>query len=200
MPQTPELPTTEDLQKLPLEAIVAYAARCARRVQPLYGRAAGMAEFPKHEAAVEWAILLAERFCLTHVVGAPAYDAAYHARTAAHAADAKDAARAAAGAARAAAYAFDLPKSAVYDRAIYASRVAAEAADAAQAAARAAARASHQAGVFETAAKTDFECLLQLNPVNPGASSKSGQPIDPAANGPLVPLWPDGPPEWFVNS
>lgn len=197
MLDTPGLPTRDELNKLPLEAIVAYAARCARRVQPLYGRAAGMADFSKHEATVEWAISLAEKFCLTHVVGPPAYDAAYEARTVVHAADAKDAARAAGAAARAAAYAFDVPKSAVYDRAIYASRVAAEAADAAQAAARAAAHASPSAGAVEAAAKADFDRLSELNP---GTDPNSGQPIDPTVNGPLGPLWPEGPPEWFVHS
>lgn len=194
MLDTPELPTRDELMKLPLGAIVAYAVRCARRVQPLYGRAAGVAELPKHEAAVAGAISLAEEFCLSHVVSA-AYDAAYHARTAADTADAKDAARAAAAAARAAAYAFDLPKSAVYDRSVYASRVAAEAADGAEAAARAAAHASDGAGAAEAAARADFDRLLNLNQ---GTYPKLGQPFDPTENGPLGPLWPEEPPKWFA--
>ena len=195
MPDTPELPTEEDLKKLPLGAIVAYAARCARRVQPLYARAVGIAELPKHEATVEGAISLAEEFCLSHVVGAAAYDAAYDARTAAHAADAKEAAHAAAGAARAAAYAFDLPKCAVYDRPVYASRVATEAADAALAAARAAAQASADAAAVLAAARADFDRLLARNQ---GAYPELGQPLDPTESGPLGPLWPAGPPQWFA--
>ena len=187
MPDTPELPTRDDLKQLPLGAIVAYAVRCARRVQPLYGRAAGIAELPKHEAAVEGAISLAENFCLSHDVSAAAYDAAYAARDAADAADAKDAARAAAAAARAAAYAFDVPKSAVYDRPVYASRVAAEAVDAAEAAARAADHAFDGARAVEAAARADFDRLLKLNQ---GTYPKLGQPIDPTENGPLGPLWP----------
>lgn len=194
MPIRSELPTQNDLEKLPLGAIVAYAVRCARRVQPLYGRAAGIAELAKHEAAVGWAISLAEDFCLSHVVNAAAYDAAYVARTSVEAVDARDAARAAAAAARAAAYAFDVPRSAVYDRAVYASRVAAEAVDGAKAAARAADHASDGARVVEAAARADFDRLLELNQ---GTYPKLGQPIDPTENGPLGPLWPAEAPTWW---
>ncbi len=195
MPIRSELPTQNDLKKLPLGAIVAYAVRCARRVQPLYGRAAGIAELPTHEAAVEWAISLAESFCLSHDVSAYAYNAAYGARTATEDVAARDAARAAAAAVRAAAYAFDLPKSAVYDRPLYASRVAAEADDAGQAAVRAAGHASDGASAVH-AASADFARLLELNQ---GTFPKLGEPIDPTENGPLGPLWPEGPPEWFAT-
>jgi len=34
-----DIPEEEDLKKLPRWAIVAFAARCARRVQPLYLKA-----------------------------------------------------------------------------------------------------------------------------------------------------------------
>ena len=195
MPERTSWPTKDDLKKLPLGAIVAYAVRCARRVKPLYGRAAGMAEFRKHEAAVEWAISLAESFCLSHDVSAPAYAAAYAARDAAGATDVRDAARAAAAAARAAAYAFDVPKSSVYDQPFYASRVAAEAVDAAQAAARAADHASGVASAVEAAARADFDRLSSLNL---GTYPELGQPIDSTKNGPLGPLWPEGAPEWFA--
>lgn len=195
MPDARELPTTDDLKKLPLGAIVAYAARCARRVQPLYGCAAGAAESRKHEAAVEGAISVAENFCLSHDVSAPAYGAAYAARDAADTTVAKDAARAAAAAARAAAYAFDLPKCAVYDRPVYTSRVAAEAGDAAEAAARAAEHASGSAAPVEAAARADFDRLSKLNQ---GSYPELGQPIDATKNGPLGPLWAEGPPEWFA--
>jgi len=193
MPDKRELPTADDLKKLPLGAIVAYAVRCARRVQPLYGCAAGIAELRKHEAAVEGAISLAEDFCLSHDVSAPAYGAAYAARDAADTTVAKDAARAAAAAARAAAYAFDLPKCAVYDRPVYTSRVAAEAIDGARAAARAAEHASGSAAAVEAAARADFDRLSELNQ---GTYPELGQPIDATKNGPLGPLWPEGPPEW----
>jgi hypothetical protein len=52
--------TTEDLKKLPLRAIVAFAARCARRVEPI---AQFPADHPQREArrvAIENAIRLAE--------------------------------------------------------------------------------------------------------------------------------------------
>lgn len=52
--------TTEDLKKLPLRAIVAFAARCARRVEPIAQLPEG---HPQHEArrvAIDDAIRLAE--------------------------------------------------------------------------------------------------------------------------------------------
>lgn len=52
-----ELPSKEKLEQLSLRAVVAYAARCARRVQPLYH-----SDDPKHVEAVEQAILVAENF------------------------------------------------------------------------------------------------------------------------------------------
>lgn len=196
MPDQPSWPTEDELRKLPLGAIVAYAARCARRVQPLYGRAAGAAKPTKHEAAIEWAISLAENFCLRHEVSGAAYAAAYDARDAVDAADARDAARAASAAARAAAYAFDIPKSAVYEHAVYANRVAIEADDAANAAARAANHACDGARAVEAAARADFDRLLQLNQ---GTYPQLGTPIAATENGPLGPLWPGGPPDWFAG-
>jgi hypothetical protein len=64
MVDQPKLPTKEDLMKLPLRAIVAFAARSARRVQPLYDSAVDIPDFAEHKAAVDKAILLAEGFCL----------------------------------------------------------------------------------------------------------------------------------------
>jgi hypothetical protein len=52
-----ELPTEDELNGLPLRAIVAYAARCARRVQPLFNVDSLEAE---HKTAVEDAIRYAE--------------------------------------------------------------------------------------------------------------------------------------------
>lgn len=193
MPNRPKLPTEDDLKKLPLGAIVAYAVRCARRVQPLYGCAAHVAELPKHEASIEGTISLAEKFCLNHEVKDAAYGTAYPAMDAADSAAAKAAAKAAAAAARAAGYAFHLPKNAVYDQPLYAGRVATEAVDGAKAAARAAGHAAGGAGAFAAAAQADFDRLLQLKS---GSYPKLGQPIDPTENGPLGPLWPAGEPDW----
>ncbi len=181
-----ELPSQDELKTLPLGAIVAYAARCARRVQPQYRSAATGDEAAKHAAAVEAAISLAEHYCQSQQVSVPAYDAAYAARDAAAGEGARDAARAASGAVRAAAYAFDIPKSAVYDHPIYASHVATEAADGAQAAARAAA--DPTAAV--AAARADFDRLGELQL---GAYPAPGTPLDPSENGPLGRFWPAAP-------
>ena len=53
-----ELPTQEELSQLPRRAIVAYAARCARRVLPIY-----LATEPpeQHRSAVAHAVEMAER-------------------------------------------------------------------------------------------------------------------------------------------
>src|SRR5688572_25539644 len=55
----PHAPRVEDLMKLPRWAAAAFAARCARRVQPLY--AAIAAARPDHIAAIDAAIALGER-------------------------------------------------------------------------------------------------------------------------------------------
>ncbi|MEM9065772.1 MAG: hypothetical protein AAGB51_09820, partial [Planctomycetota bacterium] len=54
------LPSKEELRTLPRWALVAYAARCARRVQPLFK--ASWPDAPaEHVEAVDKAITLAER-------------------------------------------------------------------------------------------------------------------------------------------
>ncbi len=52
--------TSEDLKKLPLRAIVALAARCARRVEPMALLTDDRAEAPRWKAAVASALQLAE--------------------------------------------------------------------------------------------------------------------------------------------
>jgi hypothetical protein len=167
------------LKALPLRAIVAFAARCARRVQPL------TSSLPEHgRDAVERAIQVAEGFaCGDDLTGAAARaaDVAADAWADADAADAAaDAARAAANAARAAAWAADAD-------AATAAR-AADAADAAADAARAAADAAADA--------LDLNRLIALNLGRPGTR---GSPIDPSEAGPLGPLWPNGAPDWSLN-
>ena len=77
-----DLPSIEDLERLSLRAIVAYAARCARRVQPLY-----RSSEPEHVRAVERAIAVAESLVRADDIIAAAYaDAAYAAAAAADAA------------------------------------------------------------------------------------------------------------------
>jgi hypothetical protein len=52
--------TEDELRKLPLRAIVAFAGRCARRVQPLYSVAAGASDRLTHIHSVDRAINVAE--------------------------------------------------------------------------------------------------------------------------------------------
>ena len=52
--------TTEDLKKLPLRAIVAFAARCARRVEPIAQFPAGHPQQEARRVAIDDAIRLAE--------------------------------------------------------------------------------------------------------------------------------------------
>jgi hypothetical protein len=61
---TMELPdfTIEHLQKLPLRAIVAFAARCARRVEPLAQLPEGHPERERRREAVAAALRMAEGF------------------------------------------------------------------------------------------------------------------------------------------
>nr|CAA9293149.1 hypothetical protein AVDCRST_MAG63-4535 [uncultured Armatimonadetes bacterium] len=124
------VPDTTDLARLPLWAAVAFAARCARRVQPLFE--AGWPQTAKFRraraeqaAALERAIAVAERFA-AQAAGEPGYSAAADAD---HAVDAQTAAGqfaadkaitayadAAAGAAYAADVAADLTAGAAWAR------------------------------------------------------------------------------------
>jgi hypothetical protein len=54
--------STEDLKKLPLRAIVALAARCARRVEPLSILPEGHPHLDRSRTAIDGAIRLAEDF------------------------------------------------------------------------------------------------------------------------------------------
>jgi hypothetical protein len=54
--------STEDLKKLPLRAIVALAARCARRVEHLSVLPEGHADMDRYRTAIDGAIRLAEDF------------------------------------------------------------------------------------------------------------------------------------------
>ena len=85
MSDQPSLPTDDELEKLPLRAVVAYAVQCARRVQPPYYGVAGVVMHLRYtagangdtltkrasetgdstfDAAVEFAIQAAEEFCV----------------------------------------------------------------------------------------------------------------------------------------
>lgn len=152
-------------------ALVAYAARRARRVQPLYvGK-------QQHVVAVNQAIEVAEDFARGRTAsGVEKVTAA--AKVAARAASDASAANAAYAAANAA-YAAHVKVAA------YAS-YAANAKSAAYAAANAAADATNAA--------YDYHRLLELRPEPAPAL---GDPIDLTL---LGPLWPAGEPEWFAAS
>ena len=193
MSDQPSLPTEDELKKLPLLAIVAYAVRCARRAQPIF---AAIPNLATHGAAVEQAISFAERFCVGKDLNA-AVDAVE--RAAERAADAAavarqfaggNAAALAAGAAQAAAQATAAVEDSwadpnTADRVVRAATYAAGRASRAVAADRCAA--------VSAAARADYDRLRSLNL---GTYPELGQPIDPTETGPLGPLWPEGPPEW----
>ena len=175
------LPSREDLAKLPARAIVAYAVRCARRVEPRY--AAAMSDRPDLIAAVGSAIQQAERFASgdATVLDDAIADAADRAARAAHTAAVADAADAAARAAHAAARAAH----AAVDAAHVTARAAHAAAFAASFAAFAAADAA-DAAAFVHAANHDFQRLTEL------ARSGEDLAISPSEDGPLGPLWANG--------
>jgi hypothetical protein len=177
-----------ELSKLPARATAAFAARCARRVRPLFG-----SHLPGGEA-IEHAIVVAEQIAS----GVTVKDA-----------DAKAAAKAAAWAANDAANASaaaDCPFTAVY-AAKAAAYSAVEAADRSPAGAAVAADeavtyisyAEESAG-FEPRIDTDramVEDLRRLAALDLGEPQTLRREIDAAPTGPLGPLWPEGEPEWF---
>jgi hypothetical protein len=176
----------ERLAQLPHHAVVAFAARCARRVQPLTH------VLPQQDRdAIDRALASAEAFA-KGAADAGANAARADARAADAGADAvarsaaRSAARAWTAAARAAARADAAADAA--DAADWAATAAAAADWAANAAARGAARA---------AASSDLDRLIALNPGEPDAQ---GAPIDPSEAGPLGPLWPQGVPEWYTEA
>jgi hypothetical protein len=206
-----------ELRELPLRAIVAFAARCARRVEPLVGsRLAGAED-------LERAIALAEQLARGMQIQSPtilaAANVAYGAANRAIKADSFDpfaadayfayaAANAAYAAANAAAYganavnaAADAANRAYAVNAIndVANRAANSAGAANDAVNRAAYGANAKAPIsaLQAALAADQRCLATLNL---GEPKTLGRGIDPSPTGPLGPLWPEGEPEWFVKA
>lgn len=195
MSDQPSLPTEDDLKKLPLLAIVAYAVRCARRVQPVLDT---LPSFAIHGAAVEQAISLTERFCVGKDLNAApdaverAADAAGRTASVAQSFAGGSAVALAAGAAQAAAQATAAVEDSWADS-NSADRVARAATYAAGRAGRAVATDRYAA--VSAATRADYDRLLSLNL---GIYPELGLPIDPTENGPLGPLWPEGPPTWYT--
>ena len=131
----PQLPTEDDIKQLPRWARVAFAARCARRAQPLFKKHCPDAP-EKHDIAIETAISLAEQFTVTDFTNA--YSNAYYA----------------------AAYAYNADFTNAYDAA-YAAAYAIGATHA-DADATHAIRRSHRAGVSLADIHRDFTTILEL--------------------------------------
>ncbi len=180
-----ELPTEEELSRLTLRAIVAYAARCARRVQPLF-----TTDNAEHIEDVDRAIRVAEAFArgvtapLTASAGHNARNVAdvYAVREGRPAREFREAdpAYAAGDAAYAAAAAANGTRDA--------------AANAARDAARSTAYSVDDARTIDVCIRRDYDFLAIHYPRTEGIH---GEPIDPSENGPLGTLWPEGEPKWF---
>lgn len=204
------LPSEAQLAELPVWAIIGYALRCARRVQPLFDLPESFPERMLNLRHVESILSLVEEHARCETVRADLFAAAASAYAAANplpfanpppsAAYAYAAARAAAAAYAAATAhaAADFAASDASAAATNAGKMAAAAAAnpfaaaAAYAAAysAAAAAAASSAEIAATAAAADYQHLLQLNlPAN--------SHLDPTESGPLGPLWPAEPPDWY---
>ena len=195
--------TTEDLKKLPLRAIVAFAARCARRVEPIAQLPAG---HPQHEArrlAIDNAIRLAEEIsrgsaCASTEPVLQALDATR--AIPGGGIGCECAVAAAAAAARTAATVWLVLNQGESDRGAdrwtntpearsylaHLANVTADvvALDAFTAAVEAASAVAHD-DTFMRGAIHDYETLLGLHL---GTYPQAGQPIDPSPDGPLGPL------------
>lgn len=177
-----------ELSKLPARATAAFAARCARRVRPLFG-----SHLPGGEA-IEHAIVVAEQIASGVTVKdddakAAAKAAAWAAHAASNAAAAADCPSTAVSAAQAAAYA-------AVEAADCSPAGAAESADAAVAYVS---YADESAG-FSPESDTEramVEDLRRLAALRLGEPQTLGREIDTTPTGALGPLWPDGEPEWF---
>jgi hypothetical protein len=184
--------SVEDLAKLSLRAIVAFAVRCARRVPSSYS--------PSHwvSKAIDDALSIAETFAKRKVpksFGDRANRAAKEATEASKSVSeqlktgAYSAASAATAAALASASAHYAARNQASDSEAFEGR--SSAISSAQFAYEIAAKLDSQAAA---AAHIDFEHLLSLKSGRPGTL---GPFIDPSEQGPLGPLWPAGEPEWL---
>jgi hypothetical protein len=187
--QTDPLPYKKDLLVLPLRALAAYAARCARRVQPLYDQGADGPEAVDGAAVIEEAIRFAEAVAR----GGPATGQNGSDATA-FSVQTFGTAVAAAGTAALAAHCADQ----------------ATCADIFPDAAEKTAEFASEAGIFSSGcfpyltangrlvennpASEDFRRLIELRL---GTFPERGEPVDPSEQGPLGLLWPEGAPVWW---
>jgi hypothetical protein len=201
-----ELPdfTVEHLKALPLRAIVAFAARCARRVEPLAQRPEGDPEREGLRAPIEAALRMAEDFARgADAAPDPSVLAAIDPIAAAPggAPGARRAAAAAASAAHAAASAWHACEARAIEgykpalecsgetpgfvRALEHVTVDLAALDAFTAAVEAFTAVGYRNEEFVAAALNDYDRLLRLKL---GRYPDPGEPIDPSPSGPLGPF------------
>lgn len=176
-------------EHLPLRALVAIAARCARRVRTIYRE-----PNERHQLAVDLAIDLAERFAAgdTNVGTVEATEAAEAAREALFQSDADPASS---GSIAAAMHAADAVAHAAGDA--EGAKVAVAVQDAAAATDEAVSEvpgADLSNPAAWKAAEDDCQKLLRLDL---GSFGDLGEPIDTSEAGPLGPVWPEGAPTWL---
>lgn len=182
----------KDFQGLPLKAVVAFALRCARRVQPLYALAEKIAKHQVHVARLN--------DVLEMIGNVKSYEA--EAEFAAEAA-AKYAAEAAFAAGDVAAYDAKAAAEAAYDAVkaaanVYAAKAAADAAyDTAAAKAAAAAKAyAAKAAAYDAAAHDAAHDLRAIR------NLVGDRQVDEHAPFPVTlwdPLWQGAPPSWYTE-
>lgn len=181
-----------ELSKLPARATAAFAARCARRVRPLFG-----SHLPGGEA-IEHAIVVAEQIASGVTVKdddakAAAKAAAWAAESAVNAAAAADCPSITVHAAQSAAY------SAVQAAVAQSPAEVAGAAESAESAVAYVSYAKESTGFTPESdvQRAMSEDLRRLAALYFGDPQTLLCEIDVTPAGPLGPLWPDGMPEWF---
>ncbi len=175
------------LNGLPMHAIVAFAARCARRAQPLTRTLSEIGQ-----QTIERAIAVAEVVARGELKDS---EEATAASTAASAIAKASAAKVAANAAGASAA--NAANAASAGAATTAATYASYAYDAAAYAFERTIAGSVATYDHDFAAQHD---LKKLESLGLGKLGTLGKPVDPSESGPLGPLWPRGAPEWFAKA
>ncbi|MEK6233195.1 MAG: hypothetical protein N2C14_00630 [Planctomycetales bacterium] len=181
--------SVEELSQLTARGVAAFAARCGRRTQPLFGLWSGAN--PEHARALDLALRWTEAFACSVDGAADAAGEAAHAAYASAARAAAFARKAVAGAGQAgiAAYA----GAAAHAAADTAAEAPIDPMAAAVNAAYAVKVSSKADPAAAGAARRDFETLLAMRM---GTRDDLGPAVDSTEAGLLGPYWPDGEPVW----
>jgi hypothetical protein len=197
------------LRKLPRRALVALAARCARRVQPLlYQMPGNDPNKQEHLVALEKAILVSEGFAQGSLAEGPwePVDSAQrplivaNADTALHALGNSEPGATAAAAVFQTVFAAWAAWSADSEETVKRTWYALKSAEAADLRADNAMRGSlscSSPAILTAALSHDLQDLIGLGL---GDFPNLGKKIDPRANGPLGPLWPQRAPDWYQEA